>query len=32
MIEGHGGVLDRLASVIFAAPTFIHVTCYLWTP
>jgi phosphatidate cytidylyltransferase len=32
MIGGHGGVLDRLASVIFAAPIFIHVTCYLWTP
>jgi hypothetical protein len=24
--------LDRLDSVIFAAPVFFHVTRYLWTP
>ena len=29
MIEGHGGVLDRLASVIFAAPILFHVARYL---
>jgi phosphatidate cytidylyltransferase len=31
MIEGHGGMLDRLDSVCFAAPVFFHVTRYGWS-
>lgn len=31
MIEGHGGMLDRLDSVVFAAPVFFHVVRYGWT-
>ena len=30
MIEGHGGMLDRLDSVCFAAPIFFHLTRYWW--
>lgn len=30
MIEGHGGMLDRLDSVVFAAPVFFHLTRYWW--
>lgn len=32
MIEGHGGMLDRLDSVVFAAPIFFHITRYWWVP
>ena len=31
MIEGHGGMLDRLDSVSFAAPIFFHVVRYVFT-
>jgi phosphatidate cytidylyltransferase len=31
MIEGHGGMLDRLDSVCFAAPVFFHLTRYFFT-
>ncbi|MFO1325215.1 MAG: phosphatidate cytidylyltransferase [Burkholderiales bacterium] len=31
MIEGHGGMLDRLDSVVFAAPVFFHLTRYWWS-
>lgn len=32
MIEGHGGMLDRLDSVVFAAPMFFHVVRFWWVP
>jgi phosphatidate cytidylyltransferase len=31
MIEGHGGMLDRLDSVCFAAPVFFHLVRYFYT-
>ncbi|HIC80656.1 MAG TPA: phosphatidate cytidylyltransferase, partial [Kiloniellaceae bacterium] len=31
MIEGHGGVLDRLDSLVFAAPIFFHLVRYFWS-
>ncbi|MCO6551404.1 MAG: phosphatidate cytidylyltransferase [Gilliamella sp.] len=30
LISGHGGVLDRLDSVCFAAPIFFHLVRYFW--
>ncbi|WP_136248407.1 phosphatidate cytidylyltransferase [Halomonas borealis] len=31
LIEGHGGFIDRLDSVVFAAPIFFHVVRYGWS-
>ncbi|QOY91263.1 phosphatidate cytidylyltransferase [Paludibaculum fermentans] len=32
LIEGHGGMLDRLDSVAFSAPIFFHLTRFFFTP
>ncbi|MBK9394725.1 MAG: phosphatidate cytidylyltransferase [Uliginosibacterium sp.] len=32
LIEGHGGMLDRLDSVCFSAPIFFHLVRYFFTP
>jgi phosphatidate cytidylyltransferase len=31
MIKGHGGMMDRMDSVSFAAPIFFHITRYFFT-
>lgn len=32
MISGHGGMMDRIDSVSFAAPVFFHLVRYFYTP
>ncbi len=32
MVEGHGGMLDRVDSISFSAPIFFHIVRYWWVP
>jgi phosphatidate cytidylyltransferase len=32
LIEGHGGMMDRIDSLCFSAPVYFHILRYFFTP